>query len=308
MCHKFDEEVTFFDGDITLACPQGTAIAFTVGGDETDTITLTPNADLPAATTCKWDVLSIADLEFNEIAQTVSGSFTTAGGETPTNGPIVWYKFDETANSTTFADGSGNNANANCTGGTCPTAGAQGRIGQAVQFDGTDDRISAAVNSPAGAFTFAAWVNYSGAAWSGWHTVLEFGDDAPWFGVNESGQLSLYPSATGGTVSTQQWTHVAVTTNGTSVLLYVNGQQVGTGQTAPPTGGQGLLVGFETGTTSPWQGLLDDVRIYNRSLSAAEIGQLAKPDTNAPITVPEPEPIEPTRRIQSPTKIRGLST
>ncbi|HRW10803.1 MAG TPA: Ig-like domain-containing protein, partial [Caldilineaceae bacterium] len=85
----FDEAVIFFDGDITLECPQATAIAFSVGGDQTNTITLTPNADLPAATTCTWTVATIADLEFNQIAQPVSGSFTTAGGVAPTPTPTA---------------------------------------------------------------------------------------------------------------------------------------------------------------------------------------------------------------------------
>ena len=211
-----------------------------------------------------------------------------------TDGLVLWYKFDEAANSTTFADSSSSGANGNCAGATCPTTGAPGRIGQAVQFDGADDRISAALNSPTGAFTFAAWVNHNNATWDNWRTIIEFGDDAPWFGVTESGQLTLYPIATGGRIPTQQWAHVAVTRDGAAILLYVNGQQVATSQEAPSTTGQGLLIGFENGFTSPWLGSLDDVRVYNRALSAAEIGQLNKPESNDPIVVPEDPPTEPT--------------
>lgn len=85
----FDEAVFVFEGDITLECPQGSATAFAVSGDGTDTITLTPNSALPAATTCTWTLVSVADFDFNEINPPVSGSFTTAGGVQDTAPTVV---------------------------------------------------------------------------------------------------------------------------------------------------------------------------------------------------------------------------
>ncbi len=73
-------------------------------------------------------------------------------------------KFDESAGATTFADSGTAGTNGTCAGDACPTADATGRIGQAVQFDGVDDRIQAGANLPAGSCTLAAWVRFPGAA------------------------------------------------------------------------------------------------------------------------------------------------
>ncbi len=204
------------------------------------------------------------------------------------DGPTLWLKFDEAAGATTFADASGNNTNGSCAGDSCPTAGATGRVGQAVQFDGTNDRIQVALNAPAGNFTLATWVRNNNAQWGDWRTIFEFGDDQPWFGVTPSGRLTLYPVIFGGTVPLNEWAHVAYTWNGTEGRLYVNGQSVNANNQAPPVGGQGLRIGIENNDRSAWPGLLDDARVYARALSAAEIDQLSKPGTGPVVQPTEP--------------------
>ena len=163
-----------------------------------------------------------------------------------TDGPLLWLKFDEATAATSFADSGSASANGTCAGDACPTAGVTGRIGQAAQFDGVNDRVQANLNTPTGPYTLAAWVNFSGAAWENWRTVLEFGDDAPWFGVSPGGQLTLYPVINGGAVPLGQWTHVVYTWSGTENRLYINGQAVAVNTTTPPGGGQGLALGVET--------------------------------------------------------------
>jgi len=71
------------------------------------------------------------------------------------------------------------------------------------------------------------------------------------------------------------WHHLAVTINGSTATFYVDGI-VQTGATGtvgnPPSNTQALVIGRRSGTTDyPWNGQLDDVRIYNRALSASEI-------------------------------------
>ncbi|MFQ5595075.1 MAG: LamG-like jellyroll fold domain-containing protein, partial [Anaerolineae bacterium] len=73
----------------------------------------------------------------------------------------------------------------------------------------------------------------------------------------------------GGAVSAGQWAHVAYTWDGIYSRLYVNGVLV-TSNTAPPRQeGKGLVIGKHTG--QGWQGLIDDVRVFNRALEANEI-------------------------------------
>ncbi len=204
-------------------------------------------------------------------------------------GPTLWLKFDEAANATTFADSSANPTNGACTGTACPTAGVTGRLGQAAQFDGTDDRVTVTRNAPAGSFTLAAWMRNDAAGWGDWRTIFEFGDDAPWFGVTPNGQLTLYPIISGGSVSLSKWVHVAYTWDGTTSRLYIDSKEVQSNTSAPPVGGQGLGIGLEGSNISPWNGFLDDLRVYERALSLQELEQLAKPEA-IPVIVPTPTP------------------
>jgi len=72
------------------------------------------------------------------------------------------------------------------------------------------------------------------------------------------------------------WHHLAVTINGSVATFYLDGTaQIGATGTVgnPLTGTQALAIGRRSGTTAdyPWNGQLDDVRIYNRALSTQEI-------------------------------------
>src|SRR2546430_11815150 len=69
------------------------------------------------------------------------------------------------------------------------------------------------------------------------------------------------------------WTHLAATFDGATVRLYVNGAEaVSQAQTAAltPTAGT-LQIGADSYTGENFAGRIDEVRIYNRALTAAEI-------------------------------------
>jgi hydrogenase maturation factor HypE len=77
------------------------------------------------------------------------------------------------------------------------------------------------------------------------------------------------------------WTHLAATYDGANLRIFVNGVQVGA---LAQTGN--MLVSARTlriGGNSVWgeyfNGVIDDVRVYNRALSAAEI----QTDMNTPV-------------------------
>jgi hypothetical protein len=69
------------------------------------------------------------------------------------------------------------------------------------------------------------------------------------------------------------WTHLAMTFDGTTVRLFIGGSQVASvaasGSIVTTTGV--LRIGGNGPPGGYFQGLIDDLRIYNRALSAAEI-------------------------------------
>ena len=91
------------------------------------------------------------------------------------------------------------------------------------------------------------------------------------------------------------WTHVALTYDGTIIRLYVNGAQAGsqarTGSIQANS--NPLWIGGNSPYGEYFQGLIDEVRVYNRALSQAEI----QTDMNTPIgggTPPGPDTNPPT--------------
>ena len=69
------------------------------------------------------------------------------------------------------------------------------------------------------------------------------------------------------------WTHVALTYDGTTLRLYVNGTQVATQAAtgAIQSSTNPLWIGGNRPYGEYFQGLIDEVRVYNRALTPAEI-------------------------------------
>jgi hypothetical protein len=70
------------------------------------------------------------------------------------------------------------------------------------------------------------------------------------------------------------WTHIAVTYDGAMQRIYVNGVEAGSrAQTGPIAVGNGALrIGGNNAFTDEFfSGVIDEVRIFNRALTAAEI-------------------------------------
>ncbi|GAG01031.1 unnamed protein product, partial [marine sediment metagenome] len=90
------------------------------------------------------------------------------------------------------------------------------------------------------------------------------------------------------------WQHVVVTWDTTSdnYKLYVNNSLItpdDTSTVGDPSGIDKILIGDTAAGTRPFNGIIDEVRVYDRVLSADEIGELYRAGarkliTNAPIT------------------------
>ncbi|MBW8041256.1 MAG: PASTA domain-containing protein [Planctomycetes bacterium] len=84
-------------------------------------------------------------------------------------------------------------------------------------------------------------------------------------------------------IETGIWTHVALTCDGSTITMYKNGVNVATTRgwadlmLADPSSDESFYIGRNTEWGEYFKGIIDEVRVYNRALSATEIAQLYAP-------------------------------
>lgn len=166
-----------------------------------------------------------------------------------------------------------------------------GHTGEAIVTNTIDLNVADSVDLDVNAVTIAAWVYVTampggnGGTGSMHASVLDNHNEYALY-VEGNGSIRCYAGAStanmSGVIQINQWTHLACTGAGTTLRAYVNGQQVATGILAGiPTGSStGLTLGSDnpSGSGSRLNGWLDDVRLYNRALTAVEICRLHDPN------------------------------
>jgi hypothetical protein len=203
-------------------------------------------------------------------------------------------------NGTTLADASGGGHAGTLVNGPTWVA-SQATYGQALSFDGLNDAVSVAnpgtLNFGTSNFTIELWVKRNLLGGQQRHLFSRC-TNATWvtgckeFYFNTSNQLVFGSFATGDTASITiadtNWHHVAVTfVDATNALsFYVDGTLRTTATKALEADGANHLAIFGNhlfgtpGEANAFSGLLDEVRIYNRALTLAEI----QADRTTPIT------------------------
>lgn len=160
----------------------------------------------------------------------------------------------------------------------------------ALKFDGTNDYIGVPYNFPASIFTLSMWVKSTLDRSQGLFTSGPIGSGTPFLLIRRlaGGVITVYTpnsyySTSGSVTSNGNWFHLAVVRNGSSGALYING--INTLSLSYSAGGSntGTYFGVDAFATNKyWSGMLDDARIYNIALSAAQIQAMYENQTAAP--------------------------
>ena len=218
-----------------------------------------------------------------------------------------WWKLDETSG-TTAADSSGNGLAGALSNGPAWTPG---QIGRGLLFDGADDYVNIGNVSELNfermnAFSGAAWIYPTDVSAESHSIMSKGGSISPYQGWNfdqycrsnnkatsislqimhDAGNNYIEVHAPQDSIAVNQWYHVCFTYDGSSqasgVKLYINGVSQTTTivmntLSASIANYFGAGIGMRNGSLQPYQGKIDDVRIYNRALSATEVAALSRP-------------------------------
>ncbi|MFH1719416.1 MAG: LamG-like jellyroll fold domain-containing protein [Planctomycetota bacterium] len=201
---------------------------------------------------------------------------------------VAYYPLDEGSGDTTI-DASGNGRDGRING---SPEWIDGKFGKALEFSGASGgHVDLGTWNPSEGtdlLSFGLWVKWNGLSgeWQGLISKRNAWDPAPigemmwfleannatgtlWFGRRDGGGVG----GTNETLPEGQWQHIAVTCDGSTATMYRDGAEVNSGGfTLGSKTDAGLQIGSGyVGGVGPFNGAVDDVRIYNHALSAEEI-------------------------------------
>jgi len=168
-----------------------------------------------------------------------------------------------------------------------------GRYGQAAVFNGSSSKIDTGISSISSPFSVSMWINEdsldSGMFFANWNSTSA---DMYWQTTSD-GRLRISIDGyseqffgTAGDVTAKTWHHIAVTLGSGVYEVYLDGISLGTSTTSVTTfsSGQNFMIGNSAKSSSPYpfDGLIDQVRIFSTALSSSQVSQLynEKPETD----------------------------
>jgi len=215
-----------------------------------------------------------------------------------TNGLVAYWNFDgkNYKDSVGIFEGTEN--------GTSPIAFVPGKsgFGQAIQLDGTDQMVEITGGEPddlafaGGSVSIAAWFKV-GTFDKSWQALVAKGEGSNWrVARNGSNPTMSYAGgltdATGATdVTDGNWHHLVAISDADGATfgtaIYVDGNLDGqiAGNAAVAANGSRVIIGDNPGARGRyWNGAIDDVAIWNRVLTEAEISALYAGGAGKPVT------------------------
>lgn len=178
----------------------------------------------------------------------------------------------------------------------------EGRFGKALRFDGQDDFVSVG-DAPELRLleggTIMAWIYLEGQGTSVWprivakelqtnssggyHMPIDWGGGRLLRFVIDGGK----GNSVGDPLDLQKWYHVAVAFDGETVRFYINGERVAEipqEKPLPDTEAE-MRIGNSPVGVRPFQGIIDEVRIWSRALSDEEIREQMNMSTRQLVAV-----------------------
>jgi hypothetical protein len=201
---------------------------------------------------------------------------------------LAWWRFDD-GSGTTAADSSGNGLDGTLEGGT---QWVDGQLGGAIQFNGSNARVVAPhIPLDNRSFTITMWINpvlytgeqviFSQVQSNATNTSMHYrlggpniaAGNVPPRGVR-MGFYSNDLDTAGGLIQDNTWYHITFwyDFDNQDRRIYIDGEQAAQASATPYLGTSGnTVIGMWDGTAQWFQGIIDDVQIYDHPLTENEI-------------------------------------
>jgi len=191
---------------------------------------------------------------------------------------VLYYSFHANTDPAAVVDISGNGFNGRVHGAKYANDEVLGGV---MSFDGEDDYISVS-DVFLKEFSFSAWVNTHGSGINN-RRIFTLSDGGRCYGLqgNVGGGVGVYVADNeevneyNWRLGKYTWTHITVTHDGRRFAIYRNGRLTETGN-IETSGVEGTL--YLGGTSKHhggfWNGMIDEVVIFNRALTSEEVKQL----------------------------------
>jgi hypothetical protein len=196
--------------------------------------------------------------------------------------PVGWWKMDE-GEGTSVYDWSGNGNTGTMTSMDPPNDWVAGKYNKALDFDGSDDYVSAGTNTAynfGSDFTISSWFKTTNA---GERPILSTRDGTGflYYGIYGGKGFIYYNTATPANITTNKsindnvWHNFMLVRSGTTSKLYVDGAlDSSPTQTGYSASNGAVRIGHDVSNgTEYFPGQIDDVRIYNYALTAEQVKQ-----------------------------------
>jgi hypothetical protein len=209
------------------------------------------------------------------------------------SGLLSWWTFDGATIGTTIQDYTGQGNNVYVGGGVSTSSVLiRGKIGQAVNFNGSSSYLTSPSSNLniGGTFTIGGWIRATQARGDFREIISKGNKVTGHFEVylqNGTGELRFYSPdinsnvavTSGYIIDDGKWHNFNITYDGATMTFYVDGVSVATRSVTGTVSSQTMVLDIgkqadTSGSSMFFNGSIDDLRVYNRALSAPEVQQI----------------------------------